>query len=88
MEILSQEQFIQRTVGGRPNRMDISPYSNKEFECGCGKKHKLGNSSVNVLRELTYMKLVVKSVECGYVNCIQVKGFFRVKLNTLFSSNE
>ena len=66
--------------------MDITPYFGKQFECGSGKKHSLNSLEVEVLRELVKMRLVLKVIECNYLNCVKIKGFFKIRLKTLFSA--
>jgi hypothetical protein len=87
MEILQFDEFMSRTFGGRPNHMDTTYYAGSLFQCGCGKNHPFDYLRTPVIRELPKMRIVIKVYECGFVNCIKVRGVFWFKgFKTLFST--
>lgn len=88
MEIVDLTEFFVRTVGGRPNQMDMSAYAEAEFECGCGETH-AWTPEIPVLRELRGMRLVLGCPDSGVVNCVKVRGWTRFRgFRTLFATAE
>ncbi|HLG39657.1 MAG TPA: hypothetical protein VI461_08310 [Chitinophagaceae bacterium] len=89
MLVIPIKEFIQRTLGGRPNKMDTTYYIGRSYECGCGEVHKFNQEHFRILRELPKMRLVVSSEQCSYVTCIKVKGIFWFKgFESLFSAKD
>jgi len=90
VEIVTLEEFMDQTLGGRPNRANMTAYDGKEYECGCGDFHIIecldqNNSEPAVIRELSGMRFVF-SCQNGYVTCVKISGIFTVKLKSLFSA--
>lgn len=89
MEVYPSEEFVRRTMGGRPSRMNTSPYEGASFDCACGKSHQFTGSLVPVLRELSGMRLVLGCPNARYVTCVKVKGFIRFHgFQSLFGGGE
>jgi len=88
LELVPLEEFMARTVMGRPNQMDVTPYVGHEFECPCGVRHSFDPFRVKVLRELTWMRLVVSCPQGEAVTCVKVRGIFRFKgFKSLFGAH-
>jgi len=80
MKLLDTTNFFAETLGGRSSQMDTSTYNGHPFECACGQIHEFNSHQVEVLRELTRMRLVLACpINDGYVTCVKVKGWFRFK---------
>ena len=80
MKLLDPIDFFSETLGGRPSQMNTSVYNGYPFECACGQIHEFDSSQIEVLRELTKMRLVlVCPVNDGYITCVKIKGWFRFK---------
>jgi hypothetical protein len=79
MELISFDEFMVRTLGGRPNQMNVGPYIGHRFDCVCGAWHPFDPVSVRVLRELPKMRLVLACPQGESVTCVKVKGIFRFK---------
>ena len=80
MKMLSPTDFFAETMGGRANKMDMSPYQGHLFRCSCGQEHMYVSSLVEVLRELSDMRLIFKCPEnSSFATCVKVKGLFRFK---------
>jgi hypothetical protein len=77
MELVSFEEFMTRTSGGRQNQMDVAPYVGHAFDCACGSSHAFEPSSSKVLRELPKMHLVLACPQGEAITCVKVKGIFR-----------
>lgn len=87
MELIPLEQFMAQTLGGRPNQMGLAPYVGHHFECACGARHVFDPLTVNVLRELSRMRLVFACPQGDAVTCVKVKGIFGFKgFASLFGS--
>ena len=87
MELVSLETFMARTMGGRPNQMNVAPYVGALYECGCGESHAFHPPASQVLRELSRMRLVIGSPDCDVINCVKVKGIVTFKgFKTLFAA--
>lgn len=79
MRIVSFEEFMALTMGGRPNQMDVGPYVGYEFSCACGHLHVFDPSSVAILRELRKMRLVLACPQSDAVTCVKATGILRFK---------
>ncbi len=80
MKLLESTDFFAKTLGGRPNQMDTSTYNGYPFECICGEVHEFDSRQIEVLRELSKMRLVLACpANDGHITCIKVKGWFRFK---------
>lgn len=88
MDIVPIEEFLRRTTGGRPNQMDVSIYAGCPLECACGNTHFFEPRAVRVLRELPAMSLVLQCPDGPFVTCIQIKGWFRYRFETLFGARD
>jgi len=86
MNIVPIADFICRTMGGRPNQMDVSIYAGCPFDCACGKSHAFDPGTIRVLRELPWMRLVLVCPEGEYLTCVKIKGWFRYRLESLFGT--
>ena|GEM_PF-3262320 len=81
MKLLSPTDFFAETMGGRPNKMDMSNYEGHPFLCACGKSHVFYASQVHLLRELPKMRLVFECPDQPiFVTCVKVKGIFSSKV--------
>lgn len=88
MELISLKEFMVRTLGGRPNQMDVGPYIGHRFDCVCGAWHSFDPVSISVLCELPKMRLVLACPQGESVTCVKVKGIFRFKgFESLFGAN-
>lgn len=85
VEKVNLDEFLLRTRGGRPCALDVGIYFGCTFECGCGNVHTF-NSTTEILRELPMLKLVLQDPTCKYVTFVKIKGFFKYKLESLFSA--
>jgi hypothetical protein len=88
MDIVPIEEFLRRTMGGRPNQMNVSIYEGCPFECACGKTHTFEPCAVHVLRELPWMRLVLECPHGPFVTCVSIKGWFRYRLKSLFGARD
>jgi len=80
MKLLKIEDFFAKTSKGRPPKMDTIPYNNHYFKCACGDSHEFNSNSIEVIRELSKMRLVVLCPQDeNYITCIKVKGIFKFK---------
>ena len=86
VETVQVEEFVQRTMGGRPCQLDLHIYQGCEFECGCGKTHTYSSHSTEVVREIPMLKLVLQQNDCKYVTLIEIKGIFKYRFESLFSA--
>lgn len=84
MDVISERSFLESTADGWPVRMNVRVYSGMTYECGCGLKHEL--RAHRVLSELPKMRIVVLCPKEEAINCVKIKGFFRVRLETLFAA--
>ena len=85
VEKISFDEFMQRTMGGRPCALSVGIYFGCTYECGCGKTHNF-NSATEILREIPMLKLVLQDPECEYVTLIKIKGFFKYRFESLFTA--
>jgi len=89
-EVISTKDFESRIegwfpfsqVGGNPTQWHGVP-----FECGCGETHYYNNLNTPMVMVLKKQDggVVILSTECKYLIAIHFKGFFRFKINSLFS---
>lgn len=79
LELVSFEEFAQRTMGGCPNQMNTVLYQGAHFSCACGQQHVFQQGSVNVLHELTGMRLVLACPSSEAVTCVKVKGLAKFR---------
>ena len=81
-------EFMQRTSGGRPNRMDMSIYVGHPFACACGETHTYFHSTIPVLRELPGMRLVFACPDGKHLTCVKVLGIVQFKgFESLFGTS-
>ena len=87
MEIVTPDEFVRRTLGGRPNRMDTTIYEGCEYRCACGNVHVFSLSQTQVLRELPLMRLVLACpLGEDAVTCVKIRGWFKYRFQSLFGS--
>mgnify|MGYP000232169260 CR=1 FL=1 len=84
MKRVDFEEFMSRTMGGRPLNADMSIYEGKKFECGCGSEHLFNERECKVFRELRGMHFVIGCPEKEHMNCVKIT--FTAKLKTKFSA--
>ena len=85
MKLLSPTDFFAETMGGRYSKMDTSIYDGNPFQCACGKKHLFFSNEIDVIRELSGMRLVFQCPDQSeFATCVKVKGLFRYKFDSLF----
>lgn len=85
--VVSPEDFLARTLGGRPNNMDMTAYDGAEFSCACGHSHAYRNGEVRVLRELSGMRLVLTCPTSDSLTCVHVRGLMEFDgFESLFGS--
>jgi len=85
VEKINFDEFMQRTMGGRPCALSVGIYHSCTYECGCGKTHNF-NSATKILREIPMLKLVLQDPKCKYVTLIKIKGIFKYRFESLFSA--
>ena len=85
VEKINFDEFIQRTMGGRPCALSVGIYFGCTYECGCGKTHNF-NSATEILREIHMLILVLQDTKCKYVTLIKIKGIFKYRFESLFSA--
>ncbi len=90
MNILTTKEFEQKVQGWKiysRGGLNMSPYTNVPFECGCGKTHKYNNIYTPPFMDNHgngQMCLMVK--ECKYLNAVELKGTFNIdRMQNLFS---
>ena len=64
VETVDVNEFLSRTMGGRPCQLQMHIYQGCEFECGCGETHTYFSHSTEVVREIPMLKLVLQDPEC------------------------
>jgi hypothetical protein len=79
VEIIPNDDFMRRTLGGRPNQMDMSAYEGHPYICACGEWHTFYTDQVPVLRELPRMRLVFACPNGHAITCVRVSGIVRFK---------
>lgn len=80
VKLLSTIDFFAEAMEERPNKMDMSAYQGDPFQCACEKSHLFHSNQIQVLRELTNMRLVFECPDQPiFVTCVKVKGIFRFK---------
>ena len=85
MEIVPLEEFMRRTLGGRPVQIDATIYEGCEYQCACGSMHVFRLSETQVLRELPWMRLVLACPRGeDAVTCVKIRGWFRYRFQSLF----
>jgi len=88
IETVDVEEFMSRTMGGRPCQLSLEIYSGCTYECGCGSTHTFSQHSTKVMREIPMLKLVLKDSECNFITLIKIKGIFKYRFESLFSASE
>jgi hypothetical protein len=86
VELVRTEDFMRQTMGGWPCQMECSIYAGLPFECACGKVHIFDPAITEVLRELSWMRLVLGCPDSESITCVKLKGFFRVRFESLFGA--
>jgi hypothetical protein len=85
--ILDLPEFATRAGGGRPNRMNMSSYDGAPFMCACGETHHYNAGRIDVLQELSGMRLVFACPHKPFVTCVKVKGVLRFEgFDSLFGA--
>ena len=49
VEKIKFDEFIQRTMGGRPCALSVGIYFGCTYECGCGKTHSFNSATKSVI---------------------------------------
>ena len=66
--------------------LNLSPYTGKPFDCGCGKTHLYNNLHTPPFMDGGVFKMCLMVKECKYLNAVKVRGFFNTnKMENLFS---
>ncbi len=92
MEIVTPDEFARRTLGGRPNRLDVTIYDGCEYQCACGEVHVFRPSGfepseTQVLRELPWMRLVLACpLGEDAATCVKIRGWFKYRFQSLFGT--
>lgn len=86
VETVHVDEFLSRTMGGRPCQLQMHIYQGCEFECGCGETHTYSSHSTEVVREIPMLKLVLQQRGCKYVTLIKIKGIFKYRFESLLSA--
>ena len=86
VETVHVDEFLSRTMGGRPCQLQMHIYQGCEFECGCGETHTYSSHSTEVVREIPMLKLVLQQEGCKYVTLIKIKGIFKYRFESLLSA--
>lgn len=85
---ITDTEFGWRTRKARPAKADYILYHGYYFNCGCGKRHVVSDST-QVLNEVGNGKLILQDKGCEYKNCVKItKRFLGTPkgLKTLFST--
>lgn len=78
---LSLDEFT--SIKWRLNKMNLSNYLDLECECAqCGRINKFSNYLVEL--EGGGMQLLIKCNNCNKKSIIKIKGFFKIKIETLY----
>lgn len=91
IEYLFTCEFEKKIKNGHSHRRapmpyDMSPFSGKPFDCGCGKTHEYNHMSTPVFWDLGMHKVCLLVKECKHLNAVKVTGFFNTKkMKTLFT---
>ena len=71
------QSFAEQTSNGWACQMNLVPYYGYSFLCACGQKHTFSDQ-VEVLRELSYSRLVVLCpLDGNAVTCVKITGILR-----------
>lgn len=85
--MVSPEEFLRETIGGRPNQMQLSIYEGITFDCACGRQHEFSIACVPILREFPGMRLVFGCPEgIDALTCVRIKGLIRFRFVSLFGT--
>ena len=87
MQVVSVDEFTEKTLGGWPPQMDLSIYLGLDYECVCGKHHLLKQND-EVLRELSKMRLVIACPNEAGITCVRIRGFIRRSLESQFGTQD
>ena len=79
---MSAEEFAKTNrIRWRPNKMNLSYYLDKIWECAqCGSQNLLDSGSVSL--EGGGMRLIITCANCRKLTVVKVKGIFRYRLIT------
>jgi hypothetical protein len=59
---------------------------NKSYECGCGSSHIFNKDTFIVWRRILGSAFVLADRNCNFANFVEQKGFFKIKMNTIYSA--
>ena len=85
VEVVSMDEFNQKTLGGVPLRRKMYVYEGIPYECGCGETHLFSSSQTRVFCELSGRDYVFLCLN-EYVTLVKVKGFSSHKFKSLLSA--
>ncbi len=85
VEVVSMDEFNQKTLGGVPLRRKMYVYEGIPYECGCGETHLFSPSQTRVFCELGGRDYVFLCLN-EYVTLVKVKGFSSLKFKSLLSA--
>lgn len=86
LEVVSWEEFEERTRDGRANQMNMDPYEGLNFECACGQDHAY-SPLVMVEKELPNSKLVFRCPMNNARTCVQLAGWsYKQGFKSLFGA--
>ena len=69
-----------------PQPFNMSPYTDKPFDCGCGETHLYNNIDTPPFMDGGMYKMCIMVKECKYLNAVKVRGIFNTKkMELLFS---
>ncbi len=85
VEVVSMDEFNQKTLGGVPLRRKMHVFEGIPYECGCGETHLFSSSQTRVFCELSGRDYVFLCLN-EYVTLVKVKGFSSHKFKSLLSA--
>jgi len=66
--------------------LNMSPYTGKPFDCGCGKTHLYNNIHTPPFMDGGMFKMALMIRECKYFTAVKVRGVFDTeKMESLFA---
>jgi len=85
VDVVSMNEFEQKTGGGVPLRRKMTIFEGIPYECGCGETHIFSPSQTRVYCELGGRDYVFLCLN-EYVTLVKVKGFSSHKFKSLLSA--
>ncbi len=74
IETVSLSEFRKRTTGGHYPRRNSSTFHDLQYDCTCGRIHRLDRRTMRVLFELAETGLVLACPDTAALTCVTVGG--------------